>query len=209
MKVAFLSGRQENGTILPRDEKFVWKELTRVVEQELKNPLFKGATFLIPIYSKFDLFVLRLAEKMGNPVEYYVPSEDWGFSKLPKHQVYLIERMKFPRHVTNSNTGRLDEMVKAADIVYTLPNTKDFDRFESWLEDKLICEFPIEKMLYQTEEEAKVYHKKLNEQTQIFLSTQQVKQLQDQQLEKSAFEELNKQYGNNKLFDLDDDALPY
>ena len=46
MKIAFLSGRPKNGTILPKNEKYVWNEICRVMTNDLQNPLFKSATFL-------------------------------------------------------------------------------------------------------------------------------------------------------------------
>lgn len=208
MKVAFLSGRQENGTMLPKNERFVWKELIRILEDEIKNPVFKGATFLIPIYNKFDLYVLYLAERNNIKVEYYVPQENWGLSGLPKHQTYLVERMSYPRHVIKDG-DRLKAMVDAADVVYVLPETSGFERFEPWLDGKIVCRFPVEKMLYKTEAEAERYHEQLNQQTQMFVNAQQVQSLQHAQMEKSAFDELNRQFGQGSLFNLGEDSLPY
>ena len=113
MKIAFLSGRAKNGTLLPKSERFVWQELIRVMENDLKNPVFlENTTFLIPILNKFDLKALSIAERNRIPVEYYVPSATWGTEKLPQHQLYLINRIKGERHVFENSHQRIQAMIE-------------------------------------------------------------------------------------------------
>lgn len=181
MKIAFLSGRPKNGTILPKNEKYVWNEICRVMTNDLQNPLFKSATFLIPIYNKFDLYALHFAEKNSIKVEYYVPNKDWGLQSLPKHQTALIQRMDAPRHITPSNNGRLLKMIEDADIVYVLDETEGFEQFTEALKKTVVCNFPKDKMLYRSEEEALAYNKQLKENTKIYLAAQEVKKMEDNQ----------------------------
>lgn len=174
MKVALLSGRPKNGTLLPKTEKFVWKEICRVMEEDLSSPILKGATFLIPIYSKFDLYGLAIAERQSNPVEYYVPSVEWGNKALPKHQLLLINRMKSDRHVIPSSHGRLLKMIEDADIVYTLPNTEGYERFNKYLENKTVCHLNIKKMNFTTEEEGNAYYETIKKNTEAYIQTKEL-----------------------------------
>lgn len=190
MKVAILAGRPKNGTILPKNEKFLWNELCRVMEDELTRPIFKGATFLIPIYNKFDLYALAIAERNGNPVEYYVPSKNWGSKALPKHQTMLIGRMQYERHVTPSNSGRLSHMIEDADIVYVLPGTDGFERFENELQNKIICHLDMNKMNFTTEEGGKEYYDMLKRNTTIYMDARQLSNNEDEMTEKEALETL-------------------
>ena len=162
MKIAFLSGRAKNGTLLPKSERFVWQELIRVMENDLKNPVFlENTTFLIPILNKFDLKALSIAERNRIPVEYYVPSATWGTEKLPQHQLYLINRMKGERHVFENSHQRIQAMIQAADLVYVLPYTDGVERFYPLLKNKPVRVFPQELMRYSTEEEGQQFHEQL------------------------------------------------
>lgn len=188
MKVAILAGRPKNGTILPKNEKFLWNELCRVMEEELTRPIFKGATFLIPIYNKFDLYALAIAEKSNNPVEYYVPAQNWGSKALPKHQTLLISRMKYERHVTPSNFGRMSQMIEDADIVYTLPETDGFERFETDLVGKTVCHLDTSKMNFTTEEGGAAYYDMLAKNTEIYMDARQLSNTEDEMTTAEAME---------------------
>ena len=203
MKIAILSGRPKNGTLLPKNEKFVWNELCRVMEEDLGTPIFKSATFLIPIYNKFDLYALTIAEKQSNPVEYYVPSVEWGSKALPKHQTMLISRMNFQRHVISSNHGRLLKMIEDADIVYTLPWTDGFERFEEALKGKAVCHLDISKMNFTTEEGGAEYYEMLKKNTQIYIGSKELSK-ESELSEKEALEILFKDAGMPLNFEEDE-----
>ena len=188
MKVAILAGRPKNGTILPKNEKFVWNEVCRVMEEELSLPLFKGATFLIPIYNKFDLYALAIAEKNNNPIEYYVPSMEWGTSSLPKHQTLLVGRMNHERHLNPSNFGRITQMIEDADLVYVLPGTDGFERFDKDLANKPLCRLDTNKMNFTTEETGLAYYEMLKQNTTIYLGAKELSQNEDQLTEREALE---------------------
>lgn len=188
MKIAILSGRPKNDTILPKNEKFVWNELCRVMEEELTSPVFKNATFLIPIYNKFDLYALAIAERASNPVEYYVPSLDWGSRSLPKHQTLLISRMKAERHLNASNFGRISQMIADADVVYTLPGTDGFERFDKELAKKMVCKLDTTKMNFTTEQGGADYYDMLKKNTAIYVDARQLANNEDEMTEKEALE---------------------
>lgn len=197
MKIAIVSGRQQDGTILPRKEQLVWRELCRVLEEELEHPIFKGATLLIPIYSKFDLQVLYLADRKGIDVEYYVPSEDWGLHALPKHQTELVGRVVAPRHINPSSTGRMVDMIQAADLLYVLTDTNGVERFLEMGADKPMVRFATEKMRYQTEAEALAWHEQIAANTKIYTDAMALKEIQEKQGQEDAFLE------NQEQLDLD------
>lgn len=194
MKVAILAGRPKDGTIFPKSEKFLWNELCRVMEEDLTNSFFKEATFLIPIYNKFDLYGLHIAEKNGNPVEYYVPSFEWGSKALPKHQTMLISRMNYERHIIPSNYGRLLKMIEDADVVYSLLDTEGFERFEKALEGKVVCRLDTSKMNFTTEDAGSEYYEQLKKNTQIYIDSKSLTRETDLS-EKEALEILFGQAG--------------
>lgn len=185
IKVAILSGRQKNGTLLPREERHVWKEVQRIISEDLSN-LGKNFEYLIPVYTKFDLEVLRIAERNGNKVTYYLPNENWGKTSLPTFQLNLISRMRKPGTeviVDGPMMARIYKMIEDADIVYYLDETDGFERFKDSLAGKNLLPFSKDKMLYQTEEEAKVYHEELKQKTTIFITPDDLRNLEDKQLE--------------------------
>lgn len=180
MKIAFLSGRAKEGTLLPKSERYVWQETIRVLQEDLEQPVFtKGTTFLIPIFSKFDLKVLSLAEKNRIPVEYYVPTENWGKEKLPQHQLYLIDRMKGERHVCGNSFQRMVNMIQDADVVYLMDHTDGVERFLPYLKGKMTRVFPHEQMRYDTEESGAAFHEQLRQNTALHLQMQQIQQLRE------------------------------
>lgn len=185
IKVAILSGRPADGTLLPKQEKHVWKEIQRVLKDDLSN-LGEGFEYLIPIYNKFDLEALRIADKNGNKVTYYLPNEDWGKSKLPAFQINLVSKMRNSGTeviVPGSMMARIYKMIEDADVVYFLDETDGFERFKDALSKKAVMSFSKDKMLYKTEEEAIAYHEKLKETTPIFITPSQLNALEDAQLE--------------------------
>lgn len=177
MKIAILSGRPKNGTLLPKEEKLLWEEIKRVARQDLKH--LKQATFLIPIYSKFDLYALSVAEKEGINVCYYLPNEEWGTTRLPAFQLSLIERMRGEQKIVEGSfLERMRVMIQDADAVYTLENSDGFGTFKPWLKDKLVIPFTEDKLLYKTEEEAEAYHEDLNKSRVTYITPADKKNLE-------------------------------
>ncbi len=170
MKIAFVSGKPSDmpDTLLPAKSKPIWQEVCRVLDEELSDPLFKRCTFLIPIWSKFDLRALYMAEKLGIKVEYYVPSETWGLDGvLPKHQERLVERMAYPRHVIPGHRERMVQMIRDADLVYLLPKNLGVADFLSAMTDKNIRIFPMKNMRYCTELEYQTYKLRMDYETHV------------------------------------------
>lgn len=159
IKLAVIGGRPEDGTILPRQEKEVWKEVKRVLSEDIVaiSKLFPAVEFLIPLYSKFDIEFLREIKKYDRPVTFYVPSEDWGLSRLPKHQTTLIKSIDANRIIIPNSTERLRQMLSDASIIYCMKNTKDINYFEDLIESKNTLYFPEHKMRFKTESEAEAY----------------------------------------------------
>lgn len=197
MKIAILAGKPNDGTILPKKESFLWKEICRVMEDDLSLPIFKNATFLIPIYNKFDLHALRIAEEQSNPVEYYVPTIEWGNKFLPAHQKKLIDRMKFHRNVIPSSHKRMVKMIEDADVIYCLPNTEGFDRFKSALVDKTVCQLDLKKMNFTTEEGGKEYQEMLKINMEIHLQTLDENELDENGL--NVIERMEKMFADADL----------
>ena len=181
LKLAVLGGRAQDGTILPRSEKELWRELKRVLESEVEriSPLFPYVEFLIPLYSKFDIEFLRLIESYNRPVTFYVPSEDWGLSRLPRHQTALIERIDNSRIVIPSHTGRIHQMLDDADILYFLDNTKDVDYFKEKIASIKTIYFPEDEMRFKTEEEAEQYASNINQKS-LNITEEETKELVNQ-----------------------------
>lgn len=184
MKIALLSGRPENGTLLPRTERYVWSELCRILKEEMDRPVFKEATLLIPIYSKFDLQALYFGEKNGNKVKYFVPSEEWGKTALPKHQTHLINRMAGEKHINPSHTGRIIDMIEEADLIYILKETKGMEQFLPYMKGKVVAHFPSEKMRYTTERDARLWHEELAKSTTLNTTLKKLKSLQGASLDR-------------------------
>lgn len=155
IKIAVLSGRPADGTLLPKQEKYVWQELKRVLKNDLSVYEGKDVEFLIPIYNKFDLEVLRICEQLKLKVTYYVPTPEWGTERLPKHQLDLIRRMRNDVLVVPGRyDNRLRRMIQDSDIVYVLAKTQGVEDFAEELVQKAFYLFPEQEMLYTTEEDA-------------------------------------------------------
>lgn len=188
MKIAFLSGKPKDGTLLPIKEKYMWKEIIRVFEDELNLPFFKDSTFLIPIFNKFDLYALNIAEKNHHKVEYYLPHNDWGTKSLPLHQILLIQRVSGERKILGTNIKRIYKMIEDADVVFVLPNTQGIDNYKNALKNKLVYEFPVHKLAYKTEEEAQIFFDTLKQKTELSLDLKEMKELQKEKWEEEAFQ---------------------
>ena len=167
MKIAILSGRPAEGTLLPKKEGYVWKEICRILKKEMGLPLFQGATLLIPVYSKFDLQALYYGERNTNSVEYYMPKEDWGTKGIPKHQQDLIARFKGEKHINPSHKGRLMDMIADADVVYCLFGSAGMEEFLPALKGKTVVRFPFEQMRYLTESDAENWHNDIATKTML------------------------------------------
>lgn len=159
IKLAVVSGRPDDSTILTSKEKQVWNELCRVLKDDLSQMVFQKFHFHIPIYSKFDLEVLRCIESLGYPATLYVPNDTWGLSKLPKHQVDMIKRLDLPRVIVSTN--RINKMIEDSDMVYLLDNTKGVETFKKSIGNKFVVKFPVKKMRYTTEEECLAYNNRM------------------------------------------------
>lgn len=180
IKLAVLGGRAQDGTILPSSEKELWRELNRVLNEHIKeiSPLFPYVEFLFPLYSKFDIEFLRKVEKYNRPVTFYVPNENWGLSRLPRHQTALIERIEANRVIVPSHTGRIHRMLEDADIVYFLDNTKDINYFKEKITSIRTIYFPEERMKFKSESEFIEQQALLNHQS-IDINSKEAKELVD------------------------------
>lgn len=156
LRVAVLGGRPADGTLLPKVEKEVWKEIQRVIKEDVDKyqKIFNQSILMFPLYSKFDLEVLRVTEKLKRPVEYYIPDESWGTKYLPNHQIDLIQRISANKIVVPNAQQRVIEMINRAHVVYLMNNTYQIDYFNHALSNKVIISFSEENMRFKTEEEA-------------------------------------------------------
>lgn len=153
-KIAVVGPRPNNSNILTVKDGVVWKEMKRVLYEDLTNPEWQSHTFLIPIYSKFDLEVLAICEQKKYAVEFYVPSESWGKEKLPQHRTSLVHRtMTDNVHIIPGQIDRINKMIDDCDGVYLLDTVSNFGPFEPHLKKKSIRRFPLEKMAFTSEEE--------------------------------------------------------
>lgn len=177
IKVGFLGGRPENGTELPRTEKEVWREFKRVLNEDLNtlSPLLRHPKVKVelcfPLYSKFDIEVLRMTRKFQRPVTFYVPTLNWGLSNLPTHQINLIKNTSAERKIiTGSVITRVEEMIKDCDVLYILNNKHQLDRYQHLLAGKKVYYFSSDKMRYLTEEDA---NKLLADAQKVDISTEE------------------------------------
>lgn len=172
MKIGVLAGQPTDGTVFPKEEKYVWKELIRVMKQDL-SIVDERFEFIIPIFNKFDIEVLRIIEQLnagrmsdGLPeikTTYYLPTITWGTRALPQHQLDLIRRMRTQseqRIVSGGNMSRINQMIKDADVMYILGESAGMDSFSSQLKNKICWNVSTKNMRYQTEEDAKAFHSK-------------------------------------------------
>lgn len=158
-----VAGNPQNGTNLPREEKAVWKEMCRVIDEMVQNMAEQGGyRLLIPIWNKFDLEFLRAAEKHGVPVTFVIPFDTWGDTKLPKFQTDLVKRMKRKEgnsilvHEGKSFTERVHVAIAQANIIVALPGTAEVEQFYPTMQNAAghSFGFPFERMAFRTEEEA-------------------------------------------------------
>ena len=126
-KIAFLSNREVEGSFLSKSDNENWKALRHGLWQELSQDKWRNHTFLIPIYTRYDRLVLQIAEYFGNPVIFYLPTQEWGESNLPVNQIQCIQRMKarYPRIVIKGSNNRLNAMIHDSDGVFVL-KTQDY-----------------------------------------------------------------------------------
>lgn len=158
IKICVLGGRAEDGTVLPKKESLVWKEVQRVLEESIQDlsPFISKSELCFPLYSKFDIEFLRLTKRFNRPTTFYVPSQDWGLSRLPAHQTNLIKRVNAERIIVPNNQ-RIQKMIEDADIIYLMKNTNSIDNYYQYMKDKKIISFPETKMRFKTEEEGEAF----------------------------------------------------
>lgn len=153
-RIAILGPRPNNDSILTKKDGKVWNELKRVLYEDLSKPEWKGHTFLIPIYTKFDLEILRICELNSYPVEFYVPNDRWGKEKLPQHRTALVNRtMTNNVHIIPGQINRMKRMLQECDGIYLLNILDDFAVLQSYVESKPVRVFPVQKMKFTSEEE--------------------------------------------------------
>lgn len=173
MKIGILSGRPANGTILTKEEKRVWGEMLRVLKEDMQmNPAFKVCEIVVPVYSKFDIQVLRYAEELHYSTNLYLPSKEWGTTRLPPHQTALIKRHNDSATIIPSPNNRLIKMIEDCQIIYMLANSQGIEQFYPYLKDKPVIYFPQAKMRFTTEAEAEALDNKVDT-----LSAQEVNDL--------------------------------
>ena len=161
-----IAGAPTNGTIFPKEEKMVWKEIKRVIHEMVQSMANQGGyRLVIPVWNKFDLEFLRAGEKFGVPVLFVIPFKTWGESRLPKFQTDLVKRMKanpstrIHIYKGGSFTERVHGAVKQADMVIGFHNTQGLEQFypaisEAKQRGARVEQFPINRMKFHTEEQA-------------------------------------------------------
>lgn len=130
-KIAFVSNREHAQTFFTLQDDFAWNAITTAIWKELSQEKWRKHTLLIPIYSRFDRYVLWCAERLGIAVEFYIPSQKWGETAIPQNQIALVQRMKarYPVHVVPGNTKRLNRMMAMCDGAFVL-QSQDFVDFD-------------------------------------------------------------------------------
>lgn len=165
-RIGIVGPRPKDGSLLTKKDGKVWNELKTVLAKDLESSEWNHCTFLIPIYSKFDIEILRICEQKGRKVEFYLPNPEWGKTKLPRHNLLLIERMSAsPTHVFNGAAERMNKMIEDSDGLYCLRSNINFGPLEPAMKGVPQRDFPIQNMRYTTEEEAMVHI--LNQKTQV------------------------------------------
>lgn len=164
-----IAGEPTNGTIFPKEEKFVWEEIKRVIDKMVENMANKGNfRLLIPIWNKYDLEFLRSAEKHNVPVTFVLPTQSWGEVQLPKFQTDLVIRMKSRKHnkvVVHRGKNiveRVEQSIKVADLIIGLDNGVNMQQFYNTINNSnaVAKPFPLDKMNFTSEEEAKTIQAK-------------------------------------------------
>ena len=154
-RIAVFGPRPDNGLILTKSDGKVWNELRRVIHEDFATGEFDGHTFLIPIYSKFDLEILAICEQKNYKVEFYVPEEGWGFKGLPFNKTQLVSRMTFDDnvHVIPGAINRVNKMLDDSDGIYLLDILPNFGPMQKHIDSKPIRRVPVENMEFTTEDE--------------------------------------------------------
>lgn len=154
-RIAVFGPRQSNDILLTQSDGKVWRELVRVITEDLVKPEWKGHTFLIPIYSKFDLLVLKICEQKKYDVEFYIPKQNWGKTGLPYNKTQLVNRMmrQDNTHIIPGNVYRLNSMLRDSDGVYLLDCIPHFGPMQEALNSKPIRRVPTDNMAFQSEDE--------------------------------------------------------
>ncbi|MFS1019774.1 hypothetical protein ACFC9N_10730 [Enterococcus casseliflavus] len=145
-KIAFISNREDPNSYFTRKEDFNWKAIKHAVWEELSKPEWRGQTFLIPIYSRFDRFVLYCAERLQNEVIFYIPQQEWGEHAIPQNQIDLVKRMKarYPKVVERGNQQRLERMLDDCDAAFALMTGSSLDCDTSMMRNKKMKLFDFE-----------------------------------------------------------------
>lgn len=153
-RIAFMSNREEENSFFSRKEDYRWKAISSEIRGLLSQSSWRGHTFLIPVFTKFDRYVLQLAEQLGNPVEFYFPSEDWGKKMLPNNDIERIERMRryYPAHIVKGNMNRLEKMCHDADGIVVLRNQLSLGGLEKAVVQKHSLEMHAEEIVNRHEE---------------------------------------------------------
>ena len=161
-----IAGAPTNGTIFPKEEKMVWKEIKRVIHDMVQSMSEQGGyRLVIPVWNKFDLEFLRAGEKFGVPVLFVIPFKTWGESRLPKFQTDLVKRMKanpstrIHIYKGGSFTERVHGAVEQADMVIGFHKTQGLEQFYPAISNAKqrgarVETFPINRMKFHTEEQA-------------------------------------------------------
>lgn len=171
-----IAGKPTNGTVFPKEEKLVWKEMKRVIHGMVKNmSTTQDFRLVIPVWNKFDLEFLRASEIYGVPVTFILPYKTWGESRLPKFQTDLIIRMKQNSHnevvIYKGKTfsDRVRHASLVADLIIGLDNREGMEQFYHSISqsDAETRPFPLNRMKYHTEEEGIEYLNKMSEESGI------------------------------------------
>lgn len=153
-KIAFVSNREDDNSLFSKKDDYRWKAISKAVEEIISRDEWRGHTFLIPIYTRFDRLILQLAERYGNPVEFYFPEEDWGQRFLPTNDIQRIERMRryYPAYVVNGTMERLERMCADSDGVVILRSKANLGGIEKAVMNKRCMVVPIQEAIAQYQE---------------------------------------------------------
>lgn len=159
-----IAGQPQNGTEFPKEERMVWTEIKRVIDETVENMAKQGNfRLLIPVWNKFDLEYLRSAERHNVPVTFVLPSQSWGESRLPQFQTDLVVRMKARKenkvvvHRGKNYSERVHQSIKVADLILGLDNGNGMQQFYETIRNSnaVAKPFPLNRMKFTSEEEGK------------------------------------------------------
>lgn len=151
-RIAFVSNREDDNSAFSRKDDFRWQAIIQAIDSLIKQESWRGHTFLIPVFTKFDRYVMKLAEDCGNPVEFYFPSEDWGMTKLPHNDTERIKRLRayYPAHIIQGNMNRIEGMIQSANGVVVLRSESTLGGLEKCLTNKKVLTMDANKIVNQT-----------------------------------------------------------